>query len=126
MPRRHRHRTMKGGFWESLTNAWESTKKAASGAYSSATSAVSGATTTPTTTTPPPATTSTGYMGGRKRSRRMRGGYSDNISLTGLAASAAPISDIKSAQPLNIVGGRTRKRRGGKHRHSKSCKHRRR
>lgn len=125
MPRRHRHRTMKGGFWETLTNAWESTKKAASGAYSSATGAVSGATTTPTTTTtPPPATTSTGYMGGRKRSRRMRGGYSDNISLTGLAASAAPISDIKSAQPLTIVGGRTRKRRGGKHRHSKSCKHR--
>ena len=30
MPRRHRHRTMKGGFFESLTSAWESTKKAAS------------------------------------------------------------------------------------------------
>ena len=55
----------------------------------------------------------------------MRGGYSDNIAINGLAASAAPISDIKSSQPLNIVGGRrTRKHR--RHRHGKSCKHRRR
>ena len=125
MPRRHR--TMKGGFWDTLTSAWESTKKAASGAYSSATGSTGSTSYTPTTTTtPPPATTSSGYMGGRKRSRKMRGGYGDNIALTGLAASAAPISDIKSAQPLTTVGGRrTKRRRGGKHRHNKSCKHRR-
>jgi hypothetical protein len=61
-----------------------------------------------------------------KGGKKMRGGYRDNISITGLAASAAPISDIKSSQPLNIVGGRrTKRRRGGKHRHGKSCKHRR-
>ena len=125
MPRRHRHRTMKGGFWDSITSAWEKTKKAATGAYSSATGSTGSSSYMPPTTTPPPPTTSSsGYMGGRKRSRKMRGGYSDNIAITGLAANAAPISDIKSAQPLTTVGGRrTKRRRGGKHRHGKSCKH---
>ena len=137
MPRKHRHRTMKGGFWDSLTqgvsDAWEKTKKASSDAYSSATGSATGSTTgssssyVPPPPPPPPTTSSTGYLGGRmrgrKRSRKMRGGYSDNISLTGLAASAAPISDIKSAQPLTTVGGRrTKRRHGGKHRHNKSCK----
>jgi len=140
MPRKYRHRTMKGGFLDSLTQGasefWEKTKKASSDAYSSATGSPSTTSSyvAPTSTTyPPPATSSSGYMGGRMRgrkrsrtrSRKMRGGYSDNIAITGLAASAAPISDIKSAQPLTIVGGRKTKRRyGGKHRHCKSCKHR--
>ena len=134
MPRKHRHRTMKGGFFESLTQGatdlWEKTKKASSDAYSSATGSTTGSTSSyvPPPPPPPPTTSSSsGYMGGRmrgrKRSRKMRGGYSDNISLTGLAASSAPISDIKSAQPLTTVGGRrTKRRHGGKHRHNKSCK----
>ena len=42
MPRRHRNRkTMKGGFWDSLTqglsSAWEKTKRATTDAYSSVT-----------------------------------------------------------------------------------------
>jgi len=103
---------------DSASSAWNKTKNAVNSSTSSSTYVP------PTTTTPPPATS--GYMGGRKRSRKMRGGYRDNIAITGLAASAAPISDIKSAQPLNIVGGRkTKRRQGGKHRHGKSCKHRR-
>jgi hypothetical protein len=57
------------------------------------------------------------------RSRKMRGGYSENIAINGLAASASPISDIKSAQPLTTVGGRRTKRQR-RHRHGKSCKHR--
>lgn len=105
----------------------------ASSAYNKTKNAVTGSTSSsyvspPSATYPPPATSSSGYMGGRmsrrKRSRKMRGGYSDNIALTGLAARAAPISDIKSAQPLTTVGGRRTKR----HRcrtHGKSCKHRR-
>ena len=143
MPRRHRHRTMKGGFFESLTQGatdlWEKTKKASNDAYSSATGSTTGSTTSSSSYMPPPppptpATSSTGYMGGRmrgrmggrKRSRKMRGGYSDSIALTGLAARSAPISDIKSAQPLTTVGGRrTKRRHGGKHRHGKSCKTRR-
>jgi hypothetical protein len=129
---------MKGGFFESLTQGasdlWEKTKKASTDAYSSAT----GSTSTTSSYVPPPppppppptpATSSSGYMGGRnmrgrKRSRKMRGGYGDNIALTGLAASSAPISDIKSAQPLTTVGGRRTKRRR-RHRHGKSCKTRR-
>jgi hypothetical protein len=119
---------MKGGFFESLTSAWESTKKAASDAYNSATGSATGSTTSSSTyVPPPPATTTPTYVpptsGGRKRSRKMRGGYSDNIALTGLAASASPISDIKSAQPLTTVGGR-RTKRHRRHRHGKSCKHR--
>jgi hypothetical protein len=139
MPRRHRK--MKGGFWESLTqgvsDAWNKTKKATTDAYSSATGSTDStsytapATPQPMTTppapqpmtTPPPAPTTSGYMGGRKKSRRMRGGYSDNIALTGLAASAAPISDIKTAQPLTTVGGKRRTKRHRRHRHSKSRKH---
>jgi hypothetical protein len=125
MPKRHRK--MKGGFLDSIgttlsgwgssisekaSSAWNSTKKATTDAYDSAT----GTTTTPTYV---PTT------GGRKRSKRMRGGFSDNTPTTGLAAHASPISGVKTAQPHNLVGGRTRKhRRGGKHRHGKSCKHR--
>jgi len=143
MPRRHRHRTMKGGFLESLTQGasdlWKKTKDATTSAYNSATVSTASSSTyvAPPPASYPPATPSYGYMGGRvsrmggrmsrmggrKRSRKMRGGYSENIALTGLAASASPISDIKSAQPLNIVGGRrTKRRHGGKHRHGKSCK----
>ena len=77
MPRRHRHRTMKGGFFESLTQGasdlWEKTKKASSDAYSSAT----GSTTSSSSYVPPPppptATSSTGYMGGRNMGGRNMG-----------------------------------------------------
>lgn len=139
MPRRHKRRTMKGGFWDSLTqgfnSAWEKTKKATSDAYSSATGSTTSA---PVSSSPPPApvssssppattsttsTTSTGYIGGRSRRRRMRGGFKDNTPTTGLAKHAAPFSG-PTAQPHNWVGGRTR-RRHRKHKHSKSCKHRR-
>jgi len=62
----------------------------------------------------------------RKGTKKMRGGYTNNIPLTGLASSAAPINDIRSAQPQQMVGGRTRRRRRRscccKNKHSKSCK----
>jgi len=74
--------------------------------------------------------TNTGYgYGGRKHKKHMKGGFTSNRA-GGLATYAAPISGVKNAQPQNWVGGpeykggRTRKCRGGKHRHSKSCKHR--
>ena len=154
MPRRHR-KMKKGGFLgfgestptyssstdsgssifgsigDTLSGWGTSISNSASSAYNKTKNAVTGSSSSSYIPPPtPPATSTTGYMGGRmsrrKRSRKMRGGYSDNIALTGLAASAAPISDIKSAQPLTIVGGRrTKRRHGGKHRHGKSCKHRR-
>jgi hypothetical protein len=133
MPKKHKNRTMKGGFWNSLTqgfsDAWEKTKKATTDAYSSATGSPSSTYSPPTTTTtysPPTTTTtysqptSTGYMGGKTKRRRMRGGFKDNTPTTGLANLAAPFSG-KTAQPHNWVGGKTKRR---KHRHSKSCRRR--
>jgi hypothetical protein len=109
-----KRRKMKGGFLDSitssLTDAWNKTKTAASGAYNSATGSSSGSSTNTTYTSTTPTSTTTS-IGGRKRrrTRRMRGGFSGN---TGLAAYAAPISGIPSAQPHNWVGGkRTRRRR---------------
>lgn len=128
MPRKHRYRrrTMKGGFWDSLTqgfsNAWEKTKKATSDAYSSAT----GLTSTSPSPPPPPISTqptSSGFIGGKTRKRRMSGGFKENTPTTGLASHAAPFSGL-TAQPHNWVGGRTR-RRHKKHRHTKYCRHRR-
>lgn len=53
--------------------------------------------------------------GGRKRGgkRIMKGGYTDNIAVSGLAANAAPFSG-ETAKPQTMVGGKTRKRKGGK------------
>jgi hypothetical protein len=153
MPRRHK-KMKKGGFLGfgestptdsgssmfgsigSTLSGWGSSiSDSASSAYNKTKNAVTGSSSSSYAPPPPPppptpATSSSGYMGGRmsrrKRSRKMRGGYGDNIALTGLAASSAPISDIKSAQPLTTVGGRrTKRRHGGKHRHGKSCKTRR-
>jgi len=106
MPKRYRK--MKGGFLDSIgstlsgwgssisegaSSAWSSTKKATTSAYDSATG------TTPTTNYVP----TTG--GRRKRSRRhMRGGFTDNTPTTGLAAHAAPVTDINTAQPQTMVG----------------------
>jgi hypothetical protein len=73
-----------------------------------------------TSYTAPPAT-SMGY-GGKRRRRRMRGGsVTPNVSLTNLASSAAPVSNMQTVQAQTLVGGRTKKRRH-RHRHTKSCK----
>ena len=116
MHRKHRHRTMKGGFLENVsntlsgwgasvsqgaTNLWEKTKQATS----SATSGLTGST---TSSYSPPMTTSS--YGGRRRSRRyMRGGFKDNMPTTGLAAHAAPFSG-QTARPHTWVGGKTKRR----------------
>jgi len=136
---------MRGGFLDSLSNSissgwnsvsqgassmWDRTKNAASSAYSSATTP---ATPTPPSTIPPaaptpvlPSVVNGGKRRTRKMSRKMSGGYSSNISLTGLAATASPISGVKTAQPHHWVGGRTKRRQSKSHRrhHSKSRRHR--
>jgi hypothetical protein len=120
---------MKGGFLDSLgstLSSWGSSisqsasdtynkaKNAASSAYNSTPSYTSTSTTT-SSYTPTTTTTPSGAYGGKKgKSRKMRGGYSNNIALTGLAANASPISGIKSAEPHNWVGGKkSRKNRRG-------------
>jgi hypothetical protein len=116
MPRRQK--TMKGGFWDSLSSAWAQTKKASTDAYGSATGSSSPALepvpvpppitpTTPPVSTPPPA--STPPVGGRRRRTSKRGGYSANTPTNGLASTASPFSG-KTAQPHVWVGGKTRRR----------------
>ena len=46
--------------------------------------------------------------GGKKR-RSKRGGYSANTSLNNIAATAASYSGVKTAQPHNWVGGKSRR-----------------
>jgi hypothetical protein len=58
-----------------------------------------------------PANPALPYQGGKIKRRIMKGGYQDNISVTGLASTAAPFSG-PTAQPHQMVGGKTRK--GGK------------
>jgi len=110
---------MKGGFLDDLSNTlsgwgssfsqgassmWEKTKNA--------TSSLTGS--TPSTSYSnnsyqTPMSTST-YGGRRSRRRRhMRGGYRDNTPTTGIASNAGSFSG-KTAQPHNLVGGRTRRR----------------
>jgi hypothetical protein len=115
MPRTRKN--MKGGFLDSLSStlsswgssisqsasdAYNKAKNATSSAYNSATTSTQSY--TPSTQSYTPMTTST--YGGKKRSRKMRGGN--------IASTAAPISGIKTAEPHNWVGGKTRKHR--KHR----------
>ncbi len=125
MPKRHRnrHKKTKGGFlgfgsasdtasgdtangsW--FTNIWSKTKQGLYGAYNS----------TPTQS----------YGGKTKRHkhrRSMKGGFTGYTPTTGLSSNAASFSG-PTAQPQVWLGGKSRKcNRGGKHRHTKSCKHR--
>jgi len=71
---------------------------------------------------PAPASPSySSYSYGGRRSRR--GGFKDNLPLTGLAATASPISGIRTPHVKTWVGGRKTKRRH--HVHTKRCRHRR-
>jgi len=119
MPRRHRK--MKGGFLDSLgttLSGWGSSiSQGASTAYSKTKTAVTGS----SDSVIAPVTTVTPTVGGRTRKQKRGGSYSASKSVTGLAANAATVSNVKTAQPHNIVGGKSRKHR--KHKHSKSCKH---
>ena len=129
MPKRHTSK--KGGFslegtWDSIkqgtTNALNETSQAVSGAYDKTKKAASSAYNDTTNAV-------TSSVGGRRRrtrrtrkTRRLRGGsYSANTPLTGLAANSVTVSNVKTAQPNNIVGGKSRRHRS--HKHSKSCRH---
>ena len=123
MPRKMRR--MRGGFLDSLgttLSGWGSSiSQNATTAYNKTKNAVTGTTDstslTGTSTYTPPITT----VGGRTRKHKRGGSYSASKSVTGLAANSATVSNVKTAQPHNVVGGKSRRRR--KHKHSKSCKH---
>ncbi len=148
MPKRNRKnksKRMRGGFDMSSLNPFgssEGTTSTSSGTSwlgsltekaKSATGSASGwFSSTPTTTTPsysppapaPPAANAPAAnapaYGGRRR--RMRGGYSSNISTTNLAASAGSFSG-STARAQAYVGGRTKKRcRRHKRSHRRNCR----
>jgi len=146
MVKKNRNRRNKHGGW--IGSEWfDSLKKKISSAYSSVTgSPDTYSTYTPTSSYTPssssyeapatsyeaPATSyeapATSYeapvssYGGRRRrkTRKMRGGYSDNISINNLAASASPFSG-STVRAHSYVGGKKTKRRC--HKHKKSHKH---
>ena len=133
MPRKHNHNTMKGGFWDTLTqglsDAWEKTKKTTTGLTGTASTSYTPPATSYTPPAPTPTSASAVYGGktrSKKKRRHMKGGFKDNTPTTGLAAHAAPFSG-PTAQPHNWVGGKTKKRyhKRQHRRHTKSCRHKR-
>ena len=108
MPRKHKRRSMKGGFWgfgddttsgaeSSVSSWWNKAKGSVTGA-SASTPPYTPASTPPYT--PPPA-------GGKSRKRRRHkgGGFHSNTPTTGLATHAASFSG-STAKPHSYVGGR--------------------
>ena len=126
MPRRHRSKTMKGGFFEDLSNTFSNWGSSLSQGASSVWQKTKDTTSSLTGSTPSTSYTNNSYQSprstsayGGKHSRRrrlMRGGFKDNTPTTGVASHAAPISGVSTANAHNWVGGRTRRRgrKGGK------------
>ena len=139
MPRRNRK--MKGGFLDSLSNSlssgWSSLTQSASNVYNKTKSAVTGTPSSTPSYTPSYTPSSTpsytpGYtptqptysVGGRTRRNKKGGSYTASKSVSSLAASSSSISNIKTAQPHHMVGGKkTRRNCKQKHKHSRKCKH---
>ncbi len=122
MPRRHRNRhrsrTMKGGLFEGWFGS--STPSSSSGLLGS-TDSSSGSWWDKTKKNLGMGSDTTASYGGksRRRNRTIKGGFTGHTPTTGLAVKAAPFSG-PTAQPHNWLGGK----RSRKHRHSKSCRHR--
>ena len=135
MPKRNRSKRMRGGwFWDSSTegsaegSGWiDSLKKKTGSATSWLTSDSStppAPSASPYSSTPPAPATPYPVSGGRRRRKhRMRGGYSDNVSMTNLASRAAPFSG-STARAQAYVGGKRTKRRCHKHKrtHRRHCR----
>jgi len=107
MPGR-KNKTMKGGFWDKITDMFKTKPKTP---ITTTTMTPSSTTTmTPSTTTTMTPSTS---IGGR-RTKRYKGGYSASHSVSNLASRAAPFSDSKTAQSQVWLGGKSRKLRKSK------------
>ena len=106
------------GIGSSMTGWWNKAKDAATGS-SSTPSYDNSSSSTPSYDN---SSSSTPSMGGRRR-RRMRGGYSDNMSTTNLASRAGSYSG-ETARAQAYVGGRKTKRRCHKHKgsHRRHCR----
>ena len=145
MPKSHKKKTRRGGgLWDDLTNkassltsgmstsSWNPFAKKTSTTTSSTSSSVPAASSTSSSVpaasyTESSSTTSTSptmqTMGGKRRRIKRGGSYTANMSQTNLAATALPVSGIQTVKAQTWVGGKTKKRRR-RHKHNKSCKHR--
>jgi hypothetical protein len=115
MPGR-KNKTMKGGFWDKITDMFKTKPKTpittTTMTPSSTTTMTPSSTTTMTPSTTTTMTPSTS-IGGR-RTKRYKGGYSASHSVSNLASRAAPFSDSKTAQSQVWLGGKSRKLRKSK------------
>lgn len=135
MPKKYRSKKMRGGWdwpWgkkeestsgssdESGSGMWDSFTKSVGSITDSASSMVSSSpsTSAPTTTNSTTNTYQPPVSGGKRRhkSRRMRGGYSDNVSMTNLASRAAPFSGATARAQAYVGGRRTRRHHKKSHR----------
>jgi hypothetical protein len=138
--RKNKSKRMRGGFDMSSLNPFGSSNEVASstgtswlGSLTEKAKSASGSASgwfSSSPTTAPPATSAypanppaaPAYGGRKRRSNRMRGGYSSNISTTNLAASAGSFSG-STARAQAYVGGRTKKRcRRHKRSHRRNCR----
>jgi hypothetical protein len=125
MPRRHKHKKMRGGFdfssigstfssWGNNVSNWGSSLKnklsglSGSNQYSVPATSTTYAPATTSTYAPATAPTSTGTYstGGKKRyTRSKRGGLKGWTPLTGIAAHGYPVSGLAVAKAHTYVGG---------------------
>ena len=126
MPIRHRHKKTKGGdlssWWsDNVTNSsWLNRSKSYIPSWMSGDSSQSSTGMSNMGYGSSDSSSSNfGTTNGGRRTKRKHGGYNSNTPTTGLASTASPVSGIQTAKPHTWVGGKTKKR----HKHSKSCKH---
>ena len=137
MPKRHRHKKVKGikggdlsSWWsDNVTNSsWLNRSKSylpswMSGDSSQSSTGMSNMGFDSTGSTDDSGlnfgTTGSNY-GGKRKTKRKYGGYKANTPTTGLATNASSVSGMQTAKPHTWVGGKTHRR----HKHSKTCKHR--
>ena len=127
MPKRNRSKKMRGGWpWDSSTegsaegSGWFDSLKKKTGSASSWLTTDSSAAPAPSASSYSPTAPASPYpvSGGRRRKHRMRGGYSDSVSMSNLASRAALFSGA-TARAQAYVGGRRTKKRCHKHKGSR-------
>jgi hypothetical protein len=106
---------------QSASNAYNKTKNAVTGTSSNSSNYSTSSYTPSYAPTQPQSTYS---VGGRSRKNKRGGSYMASKSVSGLAASASPVSNVKTAQPHNMIGGKKSRRHHKRaHKHTKTCKH---
>jgi hypothetical protein len=121
MPRRHKHKKMRGGFdpstWgTSISNTFSSLGSNVSSLWNKAKNQTTYFTPTTSTQSSYLPSTSLTTGGKKKYTKRMRGGVMGWTPLTGIGAHGAPVSGLAVAKAHtyvggpNYVGGKTRRR----------------